>query len=115
MAAISAEICAHLARGILPLCADSVAAIRVEQIEQRREFLAELERLKELERAGRVLAAREERQAEAYEIEELETFRAMLASGGRQSEARSVPVCRPNADIWAKTHKPIDSPQASPI
>jgi hypothetical protein len=48
-------------------------------IEQRREFLAELERLKELERAGRVLTAREERQAEAAEAKELETFQAMLA------------------------------------
>ena len=45
MAAISAEIYAHLAHGILPLCADSVVAIRVEQIEQRREFVSELERL----------------------------------------------------------------------
>ena len=60
-ATISAEIYAHLARSILPLCADSVAAIRLEAIEQRREFLTELERLKELERAGRQLAAREER------------------------------------------------------
>jgi hypothetical protein len=76
MAAISAEICAYLARGILPLCADSVAAIRVEQIEQRREFVSELERLKELERAGRALAAREERQAEGEE--ELQTFREQL-------------------------------------
>jgi hypothetical protein len=46
MAQISAEIYAHLARGILPLRADSVAAIRPEAIDQRREFLAELERLK---------------------------------------------------------------------
>jgi hypothetical protein len=78
MAAISAEICAHPARGILPLCADSVAAIRVEQIEQRWEFVSELERLKELERVGRVAAAREERQAEAAEEEELQTFREQL-------------------------------------
>jgi hypothetical protein len=55
-----------------------VAAIRLEAIEQRREFLAELERLKELERAGRQLAAREERQAEAEAEEELATFRAEL-------------------------------------
>jgi hypothetical protein len=40
-----------------------VAVIRLEAIEQRREFLAELERPKQLERAGRVLAAREERHA----------------------------------------------------
>jgi hypothetical protein len=78
MAAISAEICAHLARGILPLCAQSVAAIRVEQIEQRREFLAELERLKELKRVGRQLAAPEERQAEVEEQEELAVFREGL-------------------------------------
>jgi hypothetical protein len=57
-----------------------VAAIRVEQIEQRREFLMELERLKELERAGRVVAAREERQAETEAEEELATFREQLAS-----------------------------------
>ena len=78
MAAISAEIYAHLAHGILPLCADSVVAIRVEQIEQRREFVSELERLKELERAGRVLAAREERQEEAEAEEELAVFREGL-------------------------------------
>jgi len=54
-----------------------VAAIRLEAIDQRRQFLAELERLKELERAGRVLAAREERRAEA---EELATFREQLRS-----------------------------------
>jgi hypothetical protein len=79
MAAISVEIYAHLAHGILPLCAAAAAAIRLEAIEQRREFLAELERLKELERAGRQLAAREERQAEADEAKELATFRARLA------------------------------------
>jgi hypothetical protein len=78
MAAISAEIYAHLAHGILPMCAEATAAIRLEQIEQRREFLAELERLKELERAGRTLAAREERQEEASEQEELATFREQL-------------------------------------
>jgi hypothetical protein len=55
-----------------------VAVIRLEVIERRLEFVAELERLKELERAGRVLAAREERQAE--EEEQLATFRAQLAS-----------------------------------
>ena len=80
MARVSAEIYAHLARGILPMCAESVASIRLEAIEQRREFLAELERLKELERTGRVLAAREERQAEDEVEEELATFRAELAS-----------------------------------
>ena len=58
----------------------SVAAIRLEAIDQRRQFLAELERLKELERAGRVLAAREERRAEADEAEELATFRAEVAA-----------------------------------
>ena len=79
-ATISAEIYAHLARGILPMCAEATAAIRLEAIEQRREFLAELERLKELERTGRVLAAREERQAEDEVEEELATFRAELAS-----------------------------------
>jgi len=80
MAAISAEIYAHLARGILPTCAEATAAIRLEAIDQRREFLIELERLKELERAGRMLAAREERQAEAEAEEELATFRAELSS-----------------------------------
>jgi hypothetical protein len=80
MARISAEIYAHLAHGILPLCAHATAAIRLEAIEQRREFLAELERLKELERAGRQLAAREERQAEVEAEEELATWRAELAS-----------------------------------
>ena len=80
MAAISAEICAHLARGILPLCAQSVAAIRVEQIEQRREFLAELERLKELKRVGRQLAAPEERQEEVEAEEELALFREGLVA-----------------------------------
>jgi HK97 family phage portal protein len=79
MARISAEIYSHLAHGLLPMCAEATASIRLEAIEQRREFLAELERLKELERAGRVLAAREERQAEADEDEELVTFRAELA------------------------------------
>jgi hypothetical protein len=59
----------------------SVAAIRLEAIDQRRQFLAELERLKELERAGRVLAAREERQAEADEQEELATWREQLRAG----------------------------------
>jgi hypothetical protein len=34
--------------------ADATAAIRLKAIGQRRKFLAELERLKELERAGRV-------------------------------------------------------------
>jgi len=58
-----------------------VAAIRLEAIDQRRQFLAELERLKELERAGRVLAAREERQAEADEQEELATWREQLRAG----------------------------------
>ena len=58
----------------------SVAAIRLEAIDQRRQFLAELERLKELERAGRVLAAREERRAEADEAEELATVREQLRS-----------------------------------
>jgi HK97 family phage portal protein len=82
MAQISAEIYAHLARGILPMCAEATAAIRLEAIEQRREFLAEVERLKELERAGRVLAAREEREAEAEEEKELATFRARLAVTG---------------------------------
>jgi len=79
-ATISAEIYAHVACGILPVCAEATAAIRLEAIEQRREFLAELERLKELERTGRVLAAREERQAEDEVEEELATFRAELAS-----------------------------------
>jgi HK97 family phage portal protein len=78
MARISAEIYAHLARGILPMCAESVASIRLEAIEQRREFLGELERLKELERTGRALAAREERGREAEEAEELEKFREDL-------------------------------------
>jgi hypothetical protein len=86
MAAISAEIYAHLAKGILPLCAESVAAIRVEQIEQRREFLAELERLRELERTGRVLAGREERVREAEDEEELERFREQLT--GLRAEGR---------------------------
>jgi hypothetical protein len=44
MAAISAEIYTHLARGILPLRANSMAAIRSEAIDQRRGLLAELER-----------------------------------------------------------------------
>ena len=79
-ATISAEIYAHVACGILPVCAEATAAIRLEAIEQRREFVSELERLKELERAGRVLAAREERQAEADEAEELATFRAEVAA-----------------------------------
>ena len=57
-----------------------MAAIRLEAIEQRRKFLAELERLKGLERAGRALAAQEERQAEADEAEELATFRAEVAA-----------------------------------
>ena len=78
MAAISAEICAHLARGILPLCADSVAAIRLEAIDQRREFLAELECLKE--RAGRQLAAKEERLTESEAEEELQTWRTRRIS-----------------------------------
>ena len=38
---ISVEIYDHLSRGTPPVCADSVAAIRVEAIEQRRGFLAE--------------------------------------------------------------------------
>jgi hypothetical protein len=80
MAAISAETYAHLSRGILPMCTDAVAAIRVEQIEQRREFLSELERLKELERAGRVVAAREERQEEVEAEEELALFREGLVA-----------------------------------
>jgi HK97 family phage portal protein len=78
MARISAEIYAHLARGILPMCAESVASIRLEAIEQRREFLGELERLKELERTGRVLAGREERAQEAEVEGDLETFRQQL-------------------------------------
>jgi hypothetical protein len=84
MAQISAEIYAHLARGILPMCAEATAAIRLEAIDQRREFLVELEPLKELERAGRVLAAREERQARDEAEEQLATFREQLraARGG---------------------------------
>jgi hypothetical protein len=35
------EIYAHLSRGTLPVCVDSVAAIGIELIEQRRGFLAE--------------------------------------------------------------------------
>jgi hypothetical protein len=84
-ASISAEIYAHLARDILPLCADATAAIWLQAIEQSWEFLAELERLKELERAGRVLAAHDERQAEAEEEEELATFRTQL-DGRRLAE-----------------------------
>jgi hypothetical protein len=80
MARISAEIYAHLARGILPMCAESVASIRLEAIEQRRELLGELERIKELERTGRQLAAREERAQEAEAEEELEKFREELVS-----------------------------------
>jgi len=52
---ISVEIYAHLSRGTLPVCADSVAAIRLEAIEQRRGLLAEP--AGSTERAGRVLAA----------------------------------------------------------
>jgi HK97 family phage portal protein len=84
-ARISAEIYAHLARGILPMCAESVASIRLEAIEQRREFLVELERLRELERTGRVLAGREERVQEAEDEAELERFRQQL-TGMRQAE-----------------------------
>jgi hypothetical protein len=53
------EIYAHLSRGTLPVCADSVAAIGIEAIEQRRGFLAEP--AGSTERAGRALATREER------------------------------------------------------
>jgi hypothetical protein len=42
--------------------------------------VAELDRLEELERARRVLAARDERQGEIEKAEELATFRASLAS-----------------------------------
>jgi hypothetical protein len=49
------EIYAHLSRGTLPVCADSIAAIRVEAIEQRRGFLAEP--AGSTERTAHVLAA----------------------------------------------------------
>jgi hypothetical protein len=60
--------------------------IRLKAIEQRGESLAELDRLKELERVGRVLAAREERQAKIEKAEELATFRASLASKREAAE-----------------------------
>ena len=50
------EIYAHLSRGTLPVCVDSVAAIGIELIEQRRGFLAEP--AASTERAGHVRAAR---------------------------------------------------------
>ena len=50
------EIYAHLRRGTLPVCVDSVAAIGIELIEQRRGFLAEP--AASTERAGHVQAAR---------------------------------------------------------
>jgi hypothetical protein len=72
--------------------------MRLEAIGQRRKVLAELERLKELERAGRVLAAREERQAEPEEAEEPEDFREWLRGSARISafSALPKPVTTPN-------------------
>jgi hypothetical protein len=52
-------IYAHLSRGTPPVCADSVAAIGIEAIEQRRGFLAEP--AASTERAGHAPAARKER------------------------------------------------------
>jgi HK97 family phage portal protein len=79
-AQISAEIYAHLTRGIMPLCSNAIASLQVEQLEQRRAFLVELEQLKALERTGRQLAAREARAEEAEAERELATFREQLRS-----------------------------------
>jgi hypothetical protein len=80
MAAISAEIYAHLARASCCCAPTALPPSASRRSSSAGSFLAELERLKALERAGRMLAAREERQAEADEAEELAAFRAELAS-----------------------------------
>jgi hypothetical protein len=78
-ATITAEVYTTLAAGILPMAADAMATVRVEALEAGRRVGGETTRLKEQERAQRVLEAAELRRAEAEEEESLATFRARLA------------------------------------
>ena len=85
-AEITAEVYVTLARGLLPMAADAMAGIRNGATEQRNILLGELARLHQLERAGRLVAAQEERQAEAVQAEAFEAFRLSLAN--QRLEAR---------------------------
>ena len=68
------------------MCADAMAGIRTEATEQRNILLAELARVRQLERASRLVAAQEEHQAEATAEAAVEDFRLWL--GGQRLEVR---------------------------
>ena len=85
-AEITVEVYVTLARGLLPMAADAMAGIRNEATEQRNVLLGELARVRQLERASRLVAAQEERQAEAVQAEAFEAFRLSLAN--QRLEAR---------------------------
>jgi hypothetical protein len=76
----TAEVYFTLARGLLPMCADAMAGIRNEATEHRNILLAELARVRQLERAGRLVAAQEEHQAEVAADADFEDFRLWLAN-----------------------------------
>jgi hypothetical protein len=77
-AEITAEVYVTLARGLLPMAADAMAGVRNEATEQRNILQAELARVRQLERAGRLVAAQEEHQAEAAADADFENFRLWL-------------------------------------
>ena len=67
------------------MCADAMAGIRTEATEQRNILLAELARVRQLERAGRLVAAQEEHQAEAAAAE-FQDFRLWLSQQSLEAE-----------------------------
>jgi hypothetical protein len=79
-AEITAEVYVTVACGLLPMTVDAIAGIRTEATEQRHILLAELTKVRQLERAGRLVAAQEEHQAKAAAETAAADFRLYLAS-----------------------------------